>query len=155
MAALFKKSYTVILYIGYLFFGGGFLIAFGQFVAYNGVGDIFEYTKPEDMQIQIEIDSVKEIKTIFYTYRVKEKEYNSQQSVYIDKIPKFDFYESNIFFNQQIPFLSYVGNNKLKLRSSTSGMIVMGFFFLFIFLLNKFGNVDKWIKIYTGEYNET
>jgi hypothetical protein len=108
------------------------------------------------IETSVKIDSVEKTKTIFYKYRIDKREYNSKQSVYIDKIPKYNFYESNVFYNKQIPFLSYAGNNELKLRSPVSGMIIMGFFFLFIFLIYKFADMDKWIGVYTrGEYKSS
>ena len=42
-----KLFVKLIFVANFLFLGGGFLIAFFQFIAYNGFGDIFEYVKPE------------------------------------------------------------------------------------------------------------
>lgn len=142
-----------VFYTGFLFFGGGFLVALLQYFAYNGFGNIFEYVKPEYIETYVEINSIEGSKTIFYKYWVDKKEYASKQSVYIDKIPKYDFYEANVFYNKQIPSLSYIGNKELKLKSPISGMVIMGFFFLFIFLIYKFADREKWIGVYTrGEY---
>ena len=145
-----------VFYVGFLFFGGGFLVALFQYVAYNGFGNVFEYAKPEHIETCVKIDSIEGTITIFYKYWIDKREYNSKQSVYIDKIPKYDFYESNVFYNKQIPFLSFAGNKELKLRSPTSGMIIFGFFFLFIFLIYKFADIEKWIGVYTrGEYKSS
>ena len=101
-------------------------------------------------------DSIESTKTIFYKYWIDKKEYNSKQSVYLDKIPKYEFYESNVFYNKQIPFLNYVGDKKLKLRSPISGMISFGIFFLFIFLIYRFADMNKWIGVYTrGEFKSS
>ena len=128
-----KLFVKLIFVANFLFLGGGFLIAFFQFIAYNGFGDIFEYVKPEQLETHIKIDSIKETKTIFYKYVVDQKVYESKQSVYIPSIAECDFYENSVYYNKKIPFLSYVGTKELKLNSPESGMVVFGFFFLFIF----------------------
>jgi len=146
----------LVFYLGFLFFGGGFLIAFFQYFAYNGFCNVFEYAKPEHLNTYVKIDSIEKTNTIFYKYWIDEKEYRSKQSIYIDKIQKYDFYESNVYYNKQIPSLSYVGNKELKLRSPISGMIIFGITFLFFFLMYKFADMDKWIGIYTrGEYKSS
>ena len=43
-----KLFVKLIFVANFLFLGGGFLITFFQFIAYNGFGDIFEYVKPGD-----------------------------------------------------------------------------------------------------------
>ena len=103
-----KLFVKLIFVANFLFLGGGFLIAFFQYVAYNGFGDIF------------------------------------------------DFYENSVYYNKKIPFLSYVGTKELKLNSPESGMVVFGFFFLFIFLIYRYADMDKWIGVYTrGEYKSS
>ena len=70
-----KLFVKLIFVANFLFLGGGFLIAFFQFIAYNGFGDIFEYVKPEQLETHVKIDSIKETKTIFYKYVVDQKMY--------------------------------------------------------------------------------
>lgn len=72
-----KLFVKLIFVANFLFWGGGFLIAFFQYVAYNGFGDIFEYVKPEQLETHVKIDSIKETKTIFYKYIVNQKVYES------------------------------------------------------------------------------
>ena len=151
-----KAFVKLIIYIGFLFFGGGFLIALGQFIIYNGMGNIFEYVKPADVETSVEMDSIGETQTIYYKYKVQGKEYTSKQSVYTGRIAENDFYVTNIYYNKTFPFFSYIGDKSLKLRSPISGMIIMGFFFLLFFMINKFADMDKWIGVYTrGEYKSS
>lgn len=56
-----RSFINIIFYIGFLFFGGGFLIAFGQFILYNGVGQCFTYVKADNAQINYEITHPKQI----------------------------------------------------------------------------------------------
>jgi hypothetical protein len=65
-------------------------------------------------------------------------------------IDKYNFYEENIYYNKTIPSLSYIGNNKLRLRQEKVGMIISGFFFLLYFLIYKLANIDRIIAQYTG-----
>ena len=101
-----KLFVKLIFVANFLFLGGGFLIAFFQYVAYNGFGDIFEYVKPEQLETHVKIDSIKETKTIFYKYVVDQKVYESKQSIYIPRIAEYDFYENNVYYNKRIPCLS-------------------------------------------------
>lgn len=146
----------LIFYSNFLFWGGGFLFAFLQYIAYNGIGDMFEYVKPEYLETHVEIDSIKKRKTIIYKYIIDEKKYESKQSISISKITARDFYESNVYYNKQIPCLSYIGKKGLKLRSNKIDMCITGFFFLFIFIIYRYADMDKWIGVYTrGEYKSS
>ncbi len=150
MATLLKKFYRIIIYIGFIFFGGGLLITFGQFIIYNGMGNFFEYSRPIKLETIVNIDSLLNDKTIYYKYFVDNKSYNSMQTVKINHIEEYSFYKTNIYYNTSIPAFSYIGSNKLKIRSMISGMLVSGFFLLFILVIYKFTNIDKWIGIYIG-----
>ena len=151
-----KLFVKLIFVANFLFLGGGFLIAFFQFIAYNGFGDIFEYVKPEQLETHVKIDSIKETKTIFYKYVVNQKVYESKQSVYIPSIAECDFYENSVYYNKRIPCLSYIGKQGFKLRSTKIDMCITGFFFLFIFLIYRYADMDKWIGVYTrGEYKSS
>ena len=151
-----KLFMKLVFSIGFLFLGGGFLLAFLQYIAYNGFGDIFEYVKPEYLETRVEINSIRETKTIIYNYTIDKKNYESKQSIYIPTIAECDFYESNVYYNKQIPCLSYIGKKGLKLRSTKIDMCITVFFFLFIFLIYKYADMDKWIGVYTrGEYKSS
>ena len=54
-----KLFVKLVFSIGFLFLGGGFLLAFLQYIAYNGFGDIFEYVKPEYLETRVEINSIR------------------------------------------------------------------------------------------------
>ena len=53
-----KLFVKLIFVANFLFLGGGFLIAFFQFIAYNGFGDIFEYVKPEQLETHVNTAAV-------------------------------------------------------------------------------------------------
>lgn len=146
----------IVFYIGFLFFGGGFLVALCQYIGYNGFWNFFEYVQPESLETKVEIDSLFNNKTIFYTYAADGRKYESKQTVKVNYINKYEFYETNVFYNKTIPSLSYVGKKELKLRSPISGMMIFGFFFIFFFLIYRFIDIDKWIGVYTrGEYKNS
>ena len=77
-----KLFVKLVFSIGFLFLGGGFLLAFLQYIAYNGFGDIFEYVKPEYLETRVEINSIRETKTIIYNYTLDKKTMN-QSSLFI------------------------------------------------------------------------
>jgi len=152
-----KTFIKIVFYFGFLFFGGGFLIALGQFTLYNGYGNSFEYLKANNAKIDYEItfSNKIEITNIYYSYTVNNKLYESKESIATSSIERRDIRIDEIFYNKYFPSLSYVGDEKLSLRKAKSGMIIMGFFFLFIFLIYKFADMDKWIGVYTrGEYKK-
>ena len=147
-----------VFYVGFLFFGGGFLIAFLQFALYNGFGDFFEYVKANDAKIDyaITFSNKIEITNIHYSYTVNNKLHESKESIATSSIEKKEIRIDEIYYNKDFPSLSYVGDKMLSLRKAISGMIIMGFFFLFIFLIYKFADMDKWIGVYTrGEYKSS
>ena len=74
-----KLFVKLIFVANFLFLGGGFLIAFFQFIAYNGFGDIFEYVKPEQLETHVKIDSIKETKTIFYKPQIRNRPHKMTQ----------------------------------------------------------------------------
>lgn len=153
-----KKIINIIFYFGFLFFGGGFLISLGQFVLYNGMGDIFEYVEPESINFTIQSDTInqKERYTINYFYLVDDKQYNAKDVFYTNYIKKGAKNLEKLYYNKRIPSVIYVDNNHLDVKRSKINMLVMGFFFLFILLIYKFADLDKWIGVYTrGEYKRT
>ena len=77
-----KLFVKLVFSIGFLFLGGGFLLAFLHYIAYNGFGDIFEYVKPEYLETRVEINSIRETKTIIYNYTIDKKTMN-QSSLFI------------------------------------------------------------------------
>ena len=75
--------------------------------------------------------------------------YESKQFIRIPRIAEYDFYEDNVYYNKRIPCLSYIGKQGFKLRSTKIDMCITGFFFLFIFLIYRYADMDKWIGVYT------
>ncbi|MDL2213717.1 hypothetical protein LJC29_07090 [Bacteroides sp. OttesenSCG-928-N06] len=153
-----RKLVNTIFYIGFLFFGGGFLIAFGQFVLYNGVGDLFSYVKAENAEINYEtyLSNKFEITDIIYTYEANNKSYSSRESIATLAIEREGIQINKVYYNKTFPTLSYIGNNGLSLRKAQTGMVVMGSFCLFLFSIYKFADIDKWIGVYTrGEYKSS
>lgn len=153
-----RRFVNIIFYIGFLFFGGGFLIALGQFILYNGMGDIFEYIKANNPEIDCEItfSNKIEITNIHYRYMVSGQLYESIESIATSSIKIKNIQIDEIYYNKAFPSLNYIGDNTLSMRKAKIGMIVMGFFFLFIFLIYLFADIEKWIGVYTkGEYKSS
>lgn len=150
MATILKNLYRIIIYIGFIFFGGGFLISFGQFIIYNGIGDFFEYIPANENFVYKEMDKMP---TQFrYEYIVDNKRYKDSQNVSTQIIKELDTENVVVLYNKTFncfSMLQGIKGKSSKVWDQTIGMIVFGFFFLFIFVIYKFANIDKWIGIYS------
>lgn len=153
-----RSFINIIFYIGFLFFGGGFLIALGQFILYNGIGDIFEYT-PSDKSIIVEKRVDRMPNQIVYQYFIENEKYNGSQNISSTIISKIDPDSIIVLYNKSFNNFSMiqgVAGKSSKSRDQITGIIIMGFFFLFIFLIYKFSDKEKWIGVYTrGEYKSS
>ena len=74
-----KVFMKLVFYVGFLFFGGGFLIAFGHFVIHNGLGNIFEYKKADYFHISSDTTSMPA--KLIYEYVVNGKIHKGHQNV--------------------------------------------------------------------------
>lgn len=149
-----KKIVNFIFYIGFLFFGGGFLIAFGQFVLYNGMGNLFEYL-PSDKSI-IEKKTDRMPNQLIYKYYIDDVEYTGSQNISSVIISDINIDSTIVLYNKYLKNYSMIqgiSGRSSKSWDNSVGMVIMGFFFTFIFLIYKFANMNKWIGIYTkGNY---
>ena len=150
-----KAFVKLVVYIGFLFWGGGFLIAFSLFIAYNGLVPIFKYQEADQFTILYGDTTIMPARLV-YEYEVNGEKYANYQNVSTDIARLNNFAGYSIVFNTTFPKLSMVKELKGREAKSwdyTTGMFVFGFFFLFIFFLYKFGDLDKWIGLYTrGEF---
>jgi len=151
-----KTFVKIVFYFGFLFFGGGFLIAFCQFVIYNGLGNIFEYKKADYFCINNDTTSMPA--KLIYEYVVNEKTYKDYQNVSTETAKLEDTSNFTVLYNVSFNSFSIIKElegRETKTWNYTVGMIVFGIFFLFIFLIYKFADMDKWIGVYTrGEYKK-
>ncbi len=146
-----------IFYVGFLFFGGGFLVAFFQFFIYNGVGNIFEYKNADHFCINNDTTSMPA--KLIYEYIVDGKKYNDYQNVSTETAKMEDVSKFVILYNTSFNNFSIIKGlegRESKTWDQVVGMIIFGSFFLFIFLIYKFADMEKWIGVYTkGEYKSS
>jgi len=146
-----KTIIRILIYLNFVFWIGGFLFAFVQFFLYNGLGNIFEYIPAKTITIDKEINTMP--RKLIYSYKVDDKVFKSSQNISTEILNEINIDDVIIYYNKTFVNFSMIGG--LEERSSKAwdnlvGMIICGFFFLFTFSLYKFGNIDKWIKIYGG-----
>lgn len=146
-----RRFVNFVFLANFLLWGGGFLYSLGLFVAYNGVGNIFEYVKPDSILSNCNIDTVKKVKVIDYTYFVKDIEYHDKISLYIGKVQEYGFYSENITYNSSIPRISCVGSCFIRQRQAKVSMGAYSILFIFILSIYLFADKEKWIGIYTGK----
>ena len=147
-----KTFVKTIFYIGFLFFGGLFIFSFCQFVLYNGFGNMFEYKTAE--QFVIRRDTVPESEKLIYEYIVNEKKYHSFQYFSQKTIKSAELAEFTVIYNTTFKNVSVIQKSDVQeigVQKQLFLMIIFGAFFLFTFLVYKFADMDKWIRIYTGE----
>ena len=140
----------LVFYTGFLFFGGGFLIAFGQFILYNGAGVFFEYIPSDESFFEKKVDRMPN--QLIYKYYIENTEYTGTQNVSSSIISKIDLDSTIVLYNKnfkKISMIQGITGRSSKSWDQTVGMIVMGFFFLFLFLIYKFVDINKWIGVYT------
>ena len=154
-----KTFVKLIFGVSFFFFGGGFLITFGQFIIYNGLGDIFEYIPANESTISKERDRMP--KRFTYQYSVNGKTFNGYQTVSTEAIDNTDLSAVIVLHNKTFHSFSMLNGIKGEKELSKSneqiyGMLVFGIPFLFVFLIYKFADIDKWIGVYTrGEYKSS
>lgn len=152
METILRNLYRIIIYIGFIFFGGGFLIAFGQFIIYNGIGIFFEYIPAEKIIVQKETSTTP--KQFQYEYIVNNKRYTGTQNVSTEVLNETETSNVVILYNKNFNSFSKIqgiSGKSSKVWDQTVGMIIFGFFFIIIFVIYKFSDLDKWIRIYTGD----
>ena len=160
MATLVKKIYIIIVYFGFLFFGGGFLIVFGQFTLYNGFGNFFEYLPADEFTISKGRED-RMPRQFIYQYSVAGRTFDGSQTVSTETFENTDINKIVVFYNRVFNFSSMLegieGESELsKSGEQIYGMVIFGFLFQFIFLIYKFADMDKWIGVYTrGEYKSS
>lgn len=146
-----------IFYAGFLFFGGGFVIAFSQFVIYNGLGNIFDYKKSDCFCITNDTTTMP-VKLIYY-YFVDERKYKDYQNVSTETAKLEDISQFTVLYNASFNSFSVIKElegRETKTWDQIVGMIIFGFFLLFIFLIYRFADMNKWIGVYTrGEYKSS
>jgi hypothetical protein len=147
----------IIFYFGFLFWGGGFLVSLLQYFAYNGFGNVFEYKKADYFCISNDTTSMPAKLT--YEYIVDERKYKDYQNVSTETAKLENTTQFTVLYNVSFNNFSIIKELKgreTKTWDQTVGMIIFGFFFLFIFLIYKFADMDKWIGVYTrGEYKSS
>lgn len=58
-------------------------------------------------------------------------------------------------YNKYFPVVSFIDGVPLKIRKQKTGIFISAFFLLFLILLWKLSNKDKWIKTYEEVGNRT
>jgi hypothetical protein len=152
-----KTFIKIIVYFGYCFFGGGFLIAFGHYIAYNGLGNFFEYAPANVISVQKE--TYQTPNKLLYEYSVNNKAYRGYQNISSTKIEQISNNQIVVLYNKtfnNISMIQDITGKSSKTWEQTVGMLVFGLPLLFIFLIYTFADMDKWIGVYTrGEYKSS
>jgi hypothetical protein len=140
---IIAKSFLL---LGILFWGISLIYSFSKLIALNGVVDIFEMKEAQRVKTKINQELI-DIR-ISYTYQVDEKEYNDNYTMFIDYFERCNIDTIVIKYNETFPMVSYIEGVPLKNRKQKTGIFISSFFLLFLVLIWKLSNRNKWIKTY-------
>jgi hypothetical protein len=141
-----KVIAKVFLFIGLLFWGLGLIYSLSKLIALNGLGNLFDMESPNSIFTRIERDSL-DI-NIYYAYKVEEKEYSSEYNMFAEYFNRCNVDTIIIKYNTIFPMISYIEGVPLKIRKQKTGIFISSFFVLFLLLIWRFSNKDKWVKAY-------
>lgn len=136
-----------IFFIGGVAFGGfGLLFSFSKLIALNGLGNIFEMNEARNVKTEI-IKNSTQI-SILYSYEVESKVYQDNYKMVVEYFEQCGIDTIVVKYNKYFPMVSYIDGVSLKIRQQKINMFLSAFFLLFLILLWKLSNKDKWIKTY-------
>jgi hypothetical protein len=141
-----KIIFKIFLFIGLLFWGVGLIYSLSKLIALNGLGNLFEVETANNTDARIERDSL-DI-NIYYTYQVEEKEYNSEYKMFAEYFDRCGVDTIIIKYNTSFPMVSYIEGVPLKIRKQKTGIFISSFFLLFLLLIWRLSNKNKWVKTY-------
>ena len=132
--------------LGIAFWGLGLIYSLSKLIALNGLGNIFEMNEARNAKTEIIRDST-DI-SIVYTYQVEGKVYQDNYKMFVEYFEKCGIDTIVVKYNKDFPMVSFIDGVPLKVRKQKTGIIISTFFLLFLALLWKLSNKDKWIKTY-------
>lgn len=141
-----KFIIKLFLILGISFWGLGLLYSFSKLIALNGLGNIFEMNEARNVKTEINRDST-EI-SIVYTYQVEDKVYQDNYKMFVEYFEQCGIDTIVVKYNKYFPMVSYIDGVPLKVRKQKTGIFISTFFLLFLILLWRLSNKDKWIKTY-------
>lgn len=132
--------------IGIAFGGIGLLFSFSKLIALNGLGNIFKMNEARNVNTEIIRDSTH--MSIFYSYKVEGKVFQENYKMFVEYFEQCGIDTIVVKYNKYFPMVSYIDGVPLKIRQQKINMFLSVFFLLFLVLLWKLSNKDKWIKTY-------
>lgn len=151
------KVFKIVFYFGLLFFGGGLLLTFSRFVAYNGLGEMFRYEVADSSHIRG--DTVSMPAKLIYSYSINGNEYADSQNVDIKTAKTANTTKYTVLYNTTFNGISMIGEleqRETKTWDQAVGMMVFGIPFFFILSIYLLSDKEKWIGVYSrGEYKRS
>ncbi len=128
------------------------MFSFCQFVLYNGFGNMFEYKTAE--QFVIIRDPRPQSTRLNYEYIADGNKYFSFQHFPLEIAKSADLSQFTVIYNTTFKNISVIKKSdvqKINVQYPVTYMVIFGAAFLLMFLIYRFADLDKWIRIYTGE----
>lgn len=141
-----KIIVKIFIVIGIAFGGFGLMFSFSKLIALNGLGNIFEMNEARSLKTEIIRDST-HIR-ILYSYKVEGKVFQDNYKMFVEYFEQCGIDTIVVKYNKYFPMVSFIDGVPLKIRQQKINMFLSTFFLLFLILLWKLSNRDKWIKAY-------
>ena len=141
-----KKIVSFFYALGLLFGGIGLIYCIAMLIVLNGVGDIFEMKEPEQLEVKIHRDSLEV--NVYYTYKVGGIENSEHYKINVKYFDRCKIDTIVVKYNASYPMISFIEDVPLKQREQKIGIFISSFFLLFLVLVWRLSDRDKWIKTY-------
>jgi len=141
-----KIIVKIFIVVGIAFGGFGLMFSFSKLIALNGLGNIFEMNEARSLKTEIIRDST-HIR-ILYSYKVEGKVFQDNYKMFVEYFEQCGIDTIVVKYNKYFPMVSFIDGVPLKIRQQKINMFLSTFFLLFLILLWKLSNRDKWIKAY-------
>ena len=132
--------------LGVAFWSIALILSISKLAALNGLGNFFEMRIAQKVVTDINKDSLDV--NISYSYQINDKEYHDNYKMFVEYYERCNVDTIIIKYNSLFPMVSYIDGISLKNRKQKTGIIISLFFLLFLILVWKLSNRDKWVKTY-------
>lgn len=141
-----KKIVSFFYVLGLLLGSVGLIYSIAMLIVLNGVGDVFEMKEPEQLEIKILKDSIEV--NIHYTYKVGDVENSEHYKINVNYFDRCKIDSIVVKYNANYPTISFIEGIPLKQREQKIGIFITSFFLLFLVLVWKLSDRDKWANTY-------
>lgn len=136
-------------YVGLLLWSSFLIHALFMYVAYNGIGDLFEYTTPNEIEIDLRRDS--SLVYISYVYSINGEQFDNKFETSVNYFDTFGIDTVIVEYNQKLPSVSVVKGLPNMLRKQRIIIVISTIFIVLQTLFYKLATRKVNLKRYGTE----